>query len=56
MTARTDHAEYLAGYLAGIGIAATRIHYAQFEPHYQRGLIAGAVAAAIGVDLSGGWL
>jgi len=56
VSARLAHAEYLAGYLAGVGIVETRIHYAQFEPHYHRGLIAGAVAVTIGVDLSGGWL
>lgn len=56
MSARLDRAEYLAGYLAGVGILDTRIHYAQFEPHFHRGFIAGVVGLHFGVDLSGGAL
>ena len=54
MSARLDRAEYLAGYLAGIGLRDTRVHYANHEPHYHRGLIAGVVGLHFGVDLSGG--
>lgn len=56
MSSRLDRAEYLAGYLAGVGILDTRIHYANHEPHYHRGFIAGLVALSVGVDLSGGGL
>lgn len=47
-----DRAEYLAGYLAGIGVHPVRIYFANFEPHYERGLRAAFVAQWCGVDLS----
>lgn len=50
--ARMDRAEYQAGYLAGVGIVPTRIHYANHEPHYARGITAGMVALWCGVDMS----
>lgn len=49
-----DRAEYLAGYLAGTGVLPIRVHYANLEPHYARGLQAGFAAAWLGVDLSAG--
>lgn len=51
-----DQAEYLTGYLTGVGIVESRIYYAQFEPHYHRGFVAGVVGLFFGVDLSGGAL
>ena len=51
-----DHAEYLAGYLEGTGAVPILTHYANFEPHYARGIWAGIIADCCGVDLSGGWL
>ena len=48
-----DHAEYLAGYLAGTGATPIRIYYANLEPHYARGLQAGFCAAWCGVSLWG---
>ena len=56
MSARMDRAEYLAGYLAGTDVLPVRTYYANFEPHYARGIWAGIVADWCGVDLSGGWL
>lgn len=56
MTARLDHAEYLAGYLAGTDAVPVRNYYANHEPHYARGIWAGIAAKWCGVDLSGGWL
>jgi len=56
MSPRLDHAEYLAGYLAGTDAVPVRTHYANHEPHYARGLLAGWCAIYCGVDLSGGWL
>jgi len=49
-----DHAEYLAGYLAGTDAVPVRTYY--HEPHYARGVWAGLVASWCGIDLSGGWL
>lgn len=56
MTARLDHAEYLAGYLAGTGAVPVRSYSTMHERHYARGIHAGLVADWFGVDLSGGWL
>ncbi len=52
VTHSIDAAEYEAGYKAGTKELPVRIYYANFEPHYHRGLLAGIMATWAGVSLS----